>query len=151
MNTPIAPAPAPTNVHTLQIPAASYPITNRVISTAPMPLDPPAPNVPAAQHLMWEIGKKHPLLPTADIIRMFSVPGESVEVYSKHDMKEGGSVGMRNTIPWHSVRLVEEIMPGDVFIEELTEAEDARDEVDEPEAPTGMQTKLSNLVPINGG
>ena len=67
----------------------------------------------------WVVSLAHPLVPEMKVVRMFD-ERDSVEVYS---VSADGKVCMRNRIRASRVRLVEEIMPPDVFVEELTDAE----------------------------
>jgi hypothetical protein len=75
--------------------------------------------------IIWEVGAVHPLVPQTNIVRLFIVPGECVEVYAvKDDMK----VGIRNLLPWHTVLLTEDTLNPEAFTEALTEADSAQPE-----------------------
>jgi len=119
----------------LQLPAPGFPMVTRVISNAlfPQPTPPPPNPIPPPREpepVAWLLGAPHPFVPSMRIVRMFVVP-DGVAIYSAAD---GSPDGMRNLIPMHWVRFVEEAMPIDIFVEELSLAE-AGDESDEPDAP----------------
>lgn len=119
-------------VQTLELPTIGYPMVTRMISHALFP-ETDGKEIPVT----WAVSQSHPLVPDMKIVRMFVGRG-GVEVYSIH---ADGKAAMRNLIPMHWVRLVEEGMPLPVFIEELEAAEsdepepDDTDEPDEPEVP----------------
>jgi hypothetical protein len=126
-------------VQTVALPEPRYPMVTRVISSALFP-DSKGKEDPVA----WVVSQPHPLVPQVNVVRMFLDRG-GVEVYSvSHD----GKAGMRNLIPISHVRLVEEAMPIDVFIEELSAAENGDDEI-EPEEPEQEQ-KPQVAAPSNG-
>jgi hypothetical protein len=97
-----------------------------------------------SEPVTWTLSQAHPLVPDMKIIRMFVDRG-GVEVYS---VSADGSKGMRNLVPMNWVRLIEEAMPLDVFVDELAasesdeddDTEDLGDPEPDPEAPT----------PVNG-
>lgn len=97
--------------------------------------------------ITWTVGQRHPLVPDMMIVRMFVDRG-GVEVYS-HD----GKNGMRNLIPMSFVRLIEEVMPLDLFAEELSAAEAESDDDgdegdDEPEeAPVALPQVNGQVSP----
>jgi hypothetical protein len=72
------------------------------------------------ESVQWVVSRPHPLVPEMNIVRMFANEDSSVEVYS---VSQDGNTPMRNRIPASCVRLVEEAMPLEVFIEELRAAE----------------------------
>jgi hypothetical protein len=85
----------------------------------------------------WVVSKPHPFVANFNVLRMFMDRG-SVEVYS---VSADNARGMRDVVPMHCVRLVQEAMPMDIFVEELEAAENDDDEDDldlepgEPGAP----------------
>ena len=81
--------------------------------------------------VFWSVGGSHPLEPEGGlrIVRMFIVPG-GVEVYS---VSGDTAAGVRNFMPMALVRITEEAMPIDVFVEELRDAEAGDDDEDENE------------------
>ncbi len=89
----------------------------------------------AGEPIAWVIGEGHPLATGWQIRRMF-VDDNGVEVYA---LSADGKHGMRHLIPMARVRLVEEAMSLDVFIDELAAAEESDDDDDlepEPEEPS---------------
>lgn len=127
----------PPATNTVTIPDPTYPMVVHMISN---PMFPPAdvvgPNgqpVPGKEEpIAWVISKAHPFVPKFTVMRMF-LDGGVVEVYS---IADDHKVGMRDVIPIHTVRLVQESMPLDVFVEELIDAEDDGDDPD-PGDPGG--------------
>ena len=115
-------------VQTVALPAPGYPMVTRVISSSLLP-DSKGKEEPVA----WVVSQPHPLVSQVNIVRMFLDRG-GVEIYS---VSQDGKAGMRNLIPLSHVRLVEEAMPIDVFIEELNAAEN--DDDIEPEEPEQEQ------------
>lgn len=115
----------------VEMPPAEMPVTNRVVTDNPFPVD--AKQVQAGAHpdqpVLWVVNNMHPFVPDMKIIRMYVLPGVCVEVYSI-ESKEG-KVGIRNSIPWAHVRMAEEIMDAGTFVEEIIEAES--DDDDEPD------------------
>jgi hypothetical protein len=81
------------------------------------------------QTIRWVIGQPHPFVPEMTIRRMFT-DHDGVEVYSAPTQ---GNVCIRDLIPMARIRLVQEGMSLDVFIDELDDAESDDDEEDEPE------------------
>jgi hypothetical protein len=126
---------APTQ--TVKLPEPSYPLLTRMISDALFPETKPqtvacphckqnitiaSVNKPLDQvePITWIVGQDHPLMPGMKVVRMF-VDHDGVEVYS---VSSDGKAGVRNLVPVDSVRLTEEAMPPDIFVEELSAAED---------------------------
>jgi hypothetical protein len=143
----------------LQLPDPRFPMVTRVVSNPLFPPDPASANLAdylrpeilraltraegerlqqalaaaampqREEPVTWVIAQSHPFVPTLKIVRMFIVE-DGVTVYS---CAEGSSEGLRNLIPMHTVRFVEEGMPIDIFVDELNLAE--QDEPDEPTEP----------------
>jgi hypothetical protein len=114
---------------TVELPEPGFPMLTRMISSALFPEN------GREEPVTWVVGKPHPLVPDVRVVRMFVDRG-GVEVYS---VTADGSSGMRNLIPMSRIRLIEEAMPLEVFIEELAAAEDdapVDDEELEETAPT---------------
>jgi len=131
MNTP------PNNVvpiiKTVELPEPGFPMLTRMISNPLFPDQPPHREEPVT----WIVGNPHPLVPDMKVMRMFVDRG-GVEVYS---VSSDGRSGTRNLIPMSNIRIIEEAMPLDVFIEELAAAEgddDDEPEPEEPEQPNGQ-------------
>jgi len=124
------PPPSPAN---MTLPPPGYPMVTRVLSNALFPPEAPAvPGVVAKEEpVAWVLTQPHPFVPTMQIVRMFVVRGGGVEIYS---VSADGSAAIRNLLPMHWVRFVEEAMPLEVFVEELALAEAGGDD-DEPELP----------------
>ena len=98
----------------------------------------PEPNYPMVVHVFtayrndpnnrvvqWSIGSDHPYVQGFKVVRMFA-DEDGVEVYSYADA--GGGTGMRDQIPMHQVRLIQEGMPLKTFVEELEIAESPDDD-----------------------
>jgi len=122
---------------TITLPEPGYPMVTRMISN-PLFHD-------QKEEMVWIVSQPHPLVPDMKVMRMFVDRG-GVEVYS---ISSDGRSGTRNLIPMGCVRLIEEAMPLDVFIEEVAAAEG--DDGDEPEpepadtspSPNGQQVAPS--------
>ena len=82
----------------------------------------------SAMPISWAIGELHPLDGGMRVVAMF-INDDLVEVYSA-DPKGGG---MRELVPLHRTRIIREIMPPDVFNDELGRAELGDDYIDEPD------------------
>lgn len=124
---------------TVTLPPPNYPMVTRVISNRVFPPDPTELTEGRGDEpAMWAISQPHPFVPTMRVVRMFVRGSGDVEVYSLAD--DGGGA-MRNLLPTHTVRFVEEAMPIGIFIEELTLAEAGDDDgpmdPDEPDLPVG--------------
>lgn len=139
MNTP------PTNVvpitKTIEIPEPGFPMLTRMISEPLFPSEKRSDQPHREPEPMtWIVGQSHPLVPDMRVMRMFVDRG-GVEIYS---VSSDGRSGTRNLIPMRNVRIIEEAMPLDVFIEELAAAEnDEEEEEDEDEVEldqTGQQS-----------
>ena len=116
MNTP------PSNVipitsKPIEIPEPGFPMLTQMISHAPFP-DMPSGICP------WVVDQPHPLVPEMKVVRMFVVDG-GVHIYSAPN----AGVCTRSFVPMSGVKLTEEVMPFDLFVEELART------VDEPGAP----------------
>lgn len=117
----------------VELPKPGYPMVTRIISN---PFLPDQRNEPS----VWALGEAHPLDPSAKVVRMFVERG-GVAVYYTVQAEGNTTVCLRNFIPMAWVRLVEETMPVDVFVEELAlseagDSDDGEDE-DEDDAPPG--------------
>jgi len=124
-------------VHVVELPAPGYPMLTRMICDNFF-----FDKKSEILQITWAIGQPHPLVPSAQVVRMFIDQG-GVEIYSVSGDKR---TGMRNLVPMHRVRLTEEAMPLDIFIEELTaaESEDPDPEAEEPEEPEEPETVVTN-------
>lgn len=118
----------PAKQNTLQLPPANMPLVSRVVSTHPFDGSPTT----------WELGKEHPVIPKTKIVRMYIVSGECVEIYGVTD---DGKVGVRNALPWHSIRMAEETMDPETFIDEIKTAEND----DDPSSDTPAPPPVPNL------
>jgi len=90
----------------------------------------------------WSVGQRHPLIEKMSIIAIFIVPG-GVEIYS---VSPSDKTGIRNFIPMHWVRYVQETMPFLTFIDEYQGAISAaldEDDGDEDEEPEGIPATAS--------
>lgn len=125
MNTPANGAQSRT--FRLPAPNPNVPLLNRVVSSPIFKEQSDA--------LMWKVGEDHPMASGWKIVRMF-LDGAGVEVYALPPSNGSGHF-TRNFIPIASVRFTEEIMSVEVFVEELTaaEEEDADDDDDPDDSP----------------
>lgn len=95
----------------------------------------------------WVITRSHPLEPTLRVVRMFIDRG-GVDVYS---VAEGGVQGIRNLIPMSQIRLIEEAMPLNIFVDELAIAEEGGgDDDDDDDADDGVEGDTAP-APASGG
>jgi hypothetical protein len=146
---------------TATLPEPGFPMVTRILSNPLFPPDPAAQNlISKDEPVAWIVGSPHPFVSNMTVVRMFIDPEDAVaEVYA---LAKDGRSGTRNLIPLSQIRLVEEAMPLDVFLEQLTEAEGGDEEEDpepgEPEETSvrqpGVQTPGTvagtDTVPING-
>lgn len=86
----------------------------------------------------WMVSKPHPFVPNMLVARMFA-DSTGVEIYSSPSDGKGSC--MRDVIQMSRVRLVQEVMPPDVFIEEIADAESEDDE--EPAGDDGPEIELN--------
>lgn len=93
--------------------------------------------------ILWNVSKPHPFVPDMKVMRMFVDRG-GVEVYSVSD---DGKIGMRDLVPMDRVRLIQEAMPLDVFIDELALAESGDEDDLEPEPEPEPEPAPA---PVNG-
>ena len=121
------------------LPDPNYPMLTRVISRPLFPrvkpetvacphckgnltINRPDSSKDPEEPITWVVKHTHPLVPSMQIVRMFLDDHGGVEVYSV--MSSGDQrTGMRNYLPSSQVKLVEEGMPYEVFIDELEDAE----------------------------
>jgi hypothetical protein len=125
----------------LELPKAEFPYVMRVLADPPFPAASSvaqptpgsAPPAPAPQQpLLFMLGKPHPFINEAQVIRMYILDGWGVEIYSRN---ADGQIGLRHTLPWHLVRFVEEAMDAQTTVAEIIEAE-AEPDTPEPQAHT---------------
>lgn len=122
--------PAPNNRRIIELPPLKYPVVTRVVSDPLFPADQghgvsPSPGV---EPVVWLLGANHPFS-GAKIVRIH-FDDLAVEIYAV----SGGGVPTRNVIPMSRVRLLEEEMPVETFIEEMAAADDDTDpDDDEPD------------------
>lgn len=90
----------------------------------------------SAGTIRWVVGQPHPFVPTMNVVRMFDI-GDGVKIYSA---STDGKTGMRDRVRIEQVRLIEEALPLNVFVDEMTVDEDGDDEPDEPEEPDETET-----------
>jgi hypothetical protein len=94
---------------TIELPEAGYPMLTHMISNALFP-DMLSGNCP------WSVDDPHPLVPEMKVVRMF-VTGGGVDVYSAPD--HDGKACTRSFVPMSWIKIIEEVMPLNVFVEEL--------------------------------
>ena len=97
--------------------------------------------------MVWIVGNPHPLVPGCKVVRMFIV-NNGVEIYSSPS-DPANVLLMRNTIPNENVLLIEEAMPLDIFVEELSASEGGDDDEidpDEPDEPVTPPAPQANPV-----
>jgi hypothetical protein len=125
----------------IELGPAALPAVNRMLTTPPFPdgAVPPHHLTP----LMWVVDDGHPTMNGATIKRMF-LAAEGVEVYSTTSTPKG-DLGVRNMVPWHMVRMTEEIMDLRTFVEEIQDQEkDAPAGEEEVPAPNGAASAASS-------
>jgi hypothetical protein len=123
--------------HPVPIPEPGFPMLTRMISDPVFPAEKGKLDEP----VMWTVGRQHPFVPEMSVVRMFVDRG-GVEIYS---VSNDNTSGARTLIPMDRVRLIEEAMPIDIFVDEIDSAEND-DEPDEPNDP-----KPSPSPSPNGG
>lgn len=80
--------------------------------------------------MFWRVGAPHPFNPDMIVMAIFVVEGV-VEIYSANT---DSKLGMRDLVPVHCARLIQEAMPSfKVFVEELAHAEAGDDDDDDDE------------------
>jgi len=137
--------PAP-NMRIVQLPPPQYPLITRVLSSPVYPEDGSAP-------IAWLLSRAHPRLPDQKVIRLI-LGGAGIEVYSvaanPNPDPEKESPCVRTTIPMRSVLIIEEAMPLDVFIEELSAAEsdDGSDGFDDESDDELPEQPPANVAPV---
>jgi hypothetical protein len=128
-----APAPAPAAAPAEALPKATLPYVQQVVSVAPFAREDGGAGEPA----LWIHGQPHPMMGAKDlggyeIVRIHQELGVCVEVYS---LRADRQIGIRDTIPWTSVRCVVEVMDFGTFIAEIAEAE----KIDDPDPADGPE------------
>jgi hypothetical protein len=118
----------------VSIPPAEYPMVNRAITNALFSESSTAPGLPPREDpVTWMCNQPHPLVPQMKVIRMFYIRGVGLEIYSLPDSEQSQIPPMRNFVPTHWVRFVEEIMPAEIFVEELAYSEAGGDDDPDPD------------------
>ncbi|HTQ47924.1 MAG TPA: hypothetical protein VMI75_34440 [Polyangiaceae bacterium] len=152
---PAATTPATTGV--IQVPPVTMPLCTRVWTKALF--SDPKLKIVAGEPLLWQFDQPHPYVATYKITRMYVVPMGAVEVFSS----DGGTTGLRHTLPWHEVLLIEEAMDAKTFVEEMEDAEAGDDDDDEgadggeneeeegEPKPLDPGTNGAPLVPLTSG
>ena len=107
MNTPSSNV-ASTN-RSVEIPEPGYPMLTHLLSS---PLFPDM----APGNCSWVVDEPHPLVPEMKVVRMFVVDG-GVHVYSA----PSSGICTRSFVPMGWIKLIEEVMPLDVFVEQLAQ------------------------------
>ena len=124
-----------TTERTIELPKPGYPMLTRLLSD-PLFLE-------KAEPVAWVVSGPHPLVGNMRIVRMFVGDSGAIEIYS---VSSDGKTGMRNLVPVNRVRLVEEGMPIEVFVDELVAAE-SPDEEDEPDDEP-EESQLNGMPPV---
>jgi hypothetical protein len=130
----------------IELPPPGYPMLVLLITDDLVPED----GAKKGTTVQWTVSKPHPFVPKMNVMRMFINNG-AVEIYST---SADGAVGTRDTIPMIRVRLAQEAMPLDVFVQELAAAEsgfDADDDDDgDEELPLIGGETMPSPPPPNG-
>jgi len=149
----------PVPIKTVALPEPGYPMLTRMITDALFPETQEqvvgcphckgsitvSKNAGKEDPLVWIVGQTHPIAPNRTVMRMF-IGTVGVEVYS---VSSDGKA-TRNLVPMDSVRLTEEEMPMEVFIEEMTDAElDDEDEPDPDPEPAPAPGSLPQPQPAS--
>jgi hypothetical protein len=93
----------------VMLPEPGYPMLTRMLSNVLFPDMPPG-------SCSWKLDGVHPLVPEMKVVRMFVVDG-GVHVYSA----PSNGVCTRNFVPMGWIRLIQEVMPLEVFVEQLSQ------------------------------
>jgi hypothetical protein len=125
-----------TQVVELPPPRANSPMLTRVITDPLLGEENPNP---------WVLGKQAPYLPPGWLIRRMFADDSSIEMYAT---SPDGRYFIRHLVPIARVRMIEESMSQDVFVDEIAvaEADDDDDEEDEDPEPSPD----ANAVASNG-
>jgi len=115
---------SPQGLPELTFPRIMFMVTDHL---APQPLEQGQRPPPTDE---WKVGDNHPYVSDMRIVAMFR-DGDVIEVYSMSS-KSGG---MRDVVPLSRVRLIQEVMPPEVFAEELAHAELGYPDDDDPDDP----------------
>lgn len=123
--------PNPAGALALPSPNPDRPMVLRMITNGILPPDLP-PNVPvpaSASIALWAVDVQHPLMESLTVRRMID-QGNGVDVYST---SADGRVFIRHFVPIAQIRITEELMSAQLFVEEMTAAETDTDDGDDPE------------------
>lgn len=93
--------------------------------------------------ITWAVGSAHPFVKDMKIVAMF-ISDDFIEIYSS----DGNKSGMRELEPIRRVRFIREMMPFDVFVDELGNAE--RENGDEEEEDETEPETESPEINTNG-
>ena len=94
----------------------------------------------------WIVSEKHPYVPDLSVMRMFNDRG-GIEIYSaSSDAKSC----IRDFVPMARVRLSQEAMPVDVYVDELRAAELGDGDEEEDESVEPEPDEPSTEAPSNG-
>lgn len=124
---------------TYNLPPMGHPAVTRVVSLCPL-------EELKVTEVTWTLNQEHPIIKGMRIVRMFD--GDAgVEVYSV----SADGTPMRNRIPSMMIKLVEEAMPIEVFIEEIARAEsdDDDDDGDDEDDEVGPETGAGPSAPFS--
>lgn len=135
MNTP---ANGPNRTRVIELPAPKPPVLTRMISD-------PLFNE-QTEAITWVLGQANPLVGDMKIVRMF-VDDTGVEVYSVPENPSRGYT--RNLIPIAKVRLTEEAMPLEIFVEELADAEDDSGDDDDDDTDPEEETLEGSAAAVS--
>jgi hypothetical protein len=111
---------------TFTLPEPGYPMLAHVVSNALFPeMQSGSVNCQAcsaavavpSDKSIWSVDDPHPLVPELKVVRMF-IDNGGIEIYS---VTEDGKSCTRNFVPMDWIRVTEEVMPLDVFVEEVAE------------------------------
>lgn len=136
-------------VRTIELPPPEPPILTRMVTQSLLPTD-DGREMP----VIWLLGKENPIDAGMKVIRMLLTADGDVEIYSMPS-NGAGDTYWRHTIPKSMIRVTKEMMPVDVFIDELIEAESGDDDDDDPDDPNDPefepeQTQSSQVDQSNG-
>jgi len=120
---------------TLQLPEVIFPRVVRLVTDPIYPRDQrpdDAVEVVWPAPLNWVVSANHPFIKNATILNMY-VEDMGVSIYYLIK-KENGVEGRRHLLPYKLVRLIDEEMTPEVFITEMTIAEENKlDDDDDPD------------------
>lgn len=134
----------PANTIPRDLPAPEFPVLRMMFTDN---LTPAGNGNGAEAVILWQVGELHPYASNVRVSRMFFSRVGGVAVYSAADNGDGC---VRDLIPMNRIRIVQEVMPFEVFAEEIDIAETERwNGEPEPEPEPEPDPELEPEPPAN--